>query len=262
MTIFKELLPSNSRQISMVNESISQTQSFGNLPWIVGARNRHSQIICVASVEGNGKWGWITTHRYHLHVSQEKHREGKAFRYFAAHSCCGKWLCPQNMGICKAKLEILSSFAKGEPSRGIALKRVQSSWMLWAKWWLGQGDSCSRNQGSHIKEWQTCFSHWLDNDPYGRNWEIIWLSLSRLSLTLLSYAMCLGSSKEQFHPISLGYVGAVSSHIINLFLLLLDHQIIIFQLLLGHLIIICWLCMLYLRAFQGKGFLTVKTKDP
>lgn len=74
--------------------------------------------------------------------------------------------------------------------------------------------------------------------------------------------MCLGSSKEQFHPISLGYVGAVSSHIINLFLLLLDHQIIIFQLLLGHLIIICWLCMLYLRAFQGKGFLTVKTKDP
>lgn len=54
-------------------------------------------------------------------------------------------------------------------------------------------------------------------------------------------------------------LGAVSSHIINLFLLLLGHQIIIFKLLHCRLIIICWLCMLYLKAFQGKGFLTVKT---
>lgn len=110
-----------------------------------------------------------------------------------------------------------------------------------------QGDSCSRNQGSHIKDSQTCFSYWPDNGLYGRNYGIISLSLFIFSAS---------DSAQLCNAFLL--TGAVSSYIISLFLLLLGHQIIIFQLLLGHLIIICWLCKLYLRAFQGKRFLTVK----
>lgn len=119
----------------------------------------------------------------------------------------------------EAKLEnACRVLQEGDPSKGISQRRVWSSWMLLDKQWLGQRDSCSRSQGNHIKDWQTCFSHWPDNGLYVRNKEITSLLLSLLS----------ASGSAQLCNISWFLLtGAVSSHIVNILLLLLGCQIII-----------------------------------